>query len=106
MHYMVFGSIKRPLVGGGSYLDWALVHNPLGVYQGDTPDDACRAAAADTNNMGTFFAIEGTPWGIEMMAGGSTQFGRKESALERLERRLAYTDEVIAKLERGDSAQS
>lgn len=104
--YLVFGSIKRPLGGGGTYLDWSSPDNPIGVYQADDPDDACKLAAQDTSSMGNFFAIEGIPWGIELMAPGGGRFGSKNPAedhINRLMERLDARDEKLARLlGRGD----
>lgn len=96
MFYIVFGSTKRPLMGGGSYVDWQ--EKPLGVYGADNPDDACKAAAAETNHMGTFVAVACHVWGVEMMETGATRLGSTPSAIERMEARLAARDEQITKM--------
>ena len=113
-YYMVFGSIKRPLTGGGSRLDWAIDRQgypagPIGVYQADSPQEACQAAAADVAGMGTFFAVEGTPWGLELMGQQAQQFGRQESALEKLTSRLDRMDQLdrqIAELQAARESES
>lgn len=101
-YYMVFGSTKRPLMQGGSYLDWG--QHPIGVYGGDTADDACKAAASDSGVFGTFFAIDGFVWGLEMLSSEATQLGRTASAADRLNRhldRLAELEVQKAQLEAG-----
>lgn len=40
---------------------------PIGAYKADSATDACKAAAADVGAVGTFFAVEGVPWGVSMM---------------------------------------
>lgn len=85
-YYMVFGSKKRPVMGGGKYLDW-VSGGPIGVYMTEKPDQACVAAAKDSNDMGTFFAIEGYIWGMEMVE-APTAVGDHRNPNQRLERLL------------------
>lgn len=95
--YLVFGSTKRPKgFMGGTYLDWG--NPPIGVYEAATPEDACRQAAADSGTFGTYFAIDGFPWGIELMHSGARQLGRREPLEERLHAaldKLEQTDRAI-----------
>lgn len=83
-HYMVFGSVKRPLGGGGSYLDWTSYNNPIGVYEAENPDEACMAAASDIGGMGTFLAVEGNIWGVELLNTKANRLGSTRSANDRL----------------------
>lgn len=92
-YYLVFGSVKRPLMGGGKYLDWSS-DGPLGVYEAESPDDACKLAAADAANMGTFFAVEGFPWGLELMTPPGSRFGNSDSPMERLTQSLNRLDKI------------
>lgn len=94
MYYIVFGSVKRPLGGGGSYLDWSSVDNPIGVFEAEAPDQACQLAAAETQSIGNFFAVEGVPWGIDMMTTTGRRFGNRDSAMERLNKRLDQMEDL------------
>lgn len=57
---------------------------PVGVFPAESPDRACQAAAAASGRMGTFFAVEGRPWGVEMESTLAQPLGSKASAEERL----------------------
>ena len=82
-YYIVFGSIKRPAdFMGGKRLDWS--NPPVGVYEAATPADACQAAASDQGQMATYFAVEGTPWGVDMVEAPARQLGRSASPQERM----------------------
>lgn len=91
-HFLVYGSVRRPVFGGGHYLDWN--EKPIGVFTGNQPEDACKAAAASVGTMGTFFAVEGTPWGIELMNTGAGELGRSLSANERISQHLDRMEEL------------
>lgn len=80
--YLVFGSTKRPVFGGGHFLDWS--EPPIGVYQADDPDEACKAAASDNGTMGTFVAVVCHVWGVEVMPSTARKLGQKATAEERL----------------------
>ena len=43
---------------------WEAHENPLGVYEGNTPEEAMQAAAAHVGVMGAFFAVSGAFWGV------------------------------------------
>jgi hypothetical protein len=72
--------------------------SPLAVFHADTAEEACRAAAAATHRLTTYFAIEGTPWGVEMIkVDGVREIGaslseddedEKDRRLRELERRV------------------
>lgn len=79
---------------GGSFLDWSAP--PIGVYAGDTADDACKSAAKDHGEMGTFFAVEGYPWGLELMDAPAKQLGKTGSPVDSMA-------EVLARMENRDS---
>jgi hypothetical protein len=91
-HYLVFGSSKRPLMGGGGYLDWSAP--PIGVYAAEGPEEACRSAAKDHGSMGTYFAVEGFPWGLELMDTPARQLGRTANVTERLSAHLDRMEEL------------
>lgn len=82
---MVFGAHRGQRPGTavrGSVFPVELVWDSgaLGVFGvEDGPDAegrACRAAARKHGAAGTFFAVEGVPWGVEMMeAPGVSELG-------------------------------
>lgn len=81
--YIVFGSIKRPSdFMGGKRLDWG--QPPIGVYEAATAGDACQAAASDAGSMATYFAVEGTPWGVDLNPAPARQLGSVASPMERI----------------------
>ena len=100
--YIVFGSIKRPAdFFGGKVLDWS--QPPIGVYQAATPEQACQAAASDHGQMATYFAVGGTPWGVDMMETPARQLGRSENSQDRLNRildRMDKNDQLIEELKK------
>lgn len=100
--YIVFGSIKRPAdFFGGKALDWS--QPPIGVYQAQTPEDACQAAARDHGQMATYFAVGGTPWGVDMIEAPAQQLGRTENSQDRMSRildRMEKNDALIAELKK------
>ncbi len=77
---------------------------PLAAFHADTAEEACQAAAAKTKRLTSYFAIEGTPWGIDMLqVEGATEIGAtpddeelaetaKERRLRELERRVLDRD--------------
>lgn len=72
MFYMVFTGTPRedynPLVGRVTRvpgIDWG---KAVGVYRADTPEGACKRAAKSLGYVGSMFAVEGFPWGVELMA--------------------------------------
>lgn len=97
-HYLVFGSRKfTNAFSGEKRLVWE--PGPIGVYTADSPEQAFRAAAADSDSFGTFFVVEGTPHGVEVMDAGATQLGRSESANDRLSRILENMEQRQAKID-------
>lgn len=90
---MVFGSRRRPVWGGQSYLDWDGI---IGVYSADEPEEACKAAARDSEAFGTYFAIPGVVWGVEILTPEATKLGDRKSTSEQA------TDKLTALLERMD----
>lgn len=82
-YYIVFGSVKRPAdFVGGKRLDWG--QPPVGVYEADSPSDACQAAASDQGMMSTYFAVEGYAWGVDLHTAPARQLGRVANPSERL----------------------
>lgn len=98
-YYLVFGSVKRPSdFMGGKHLDWG--QPPIGVYQADSAADACQSAARDAGQMATYFAVEGTPWGVDLLPTPATQLGRSDNAMERMARHLDRIDDLEAEKQR------
>lgn len=71
--YLVFSADRRPIPGHTAYgpieslptgLVWASA--PVGVFRAGSSQQACQAAAKKQGSIGTFFAVEGEPWGLEM----------------------------------------
>lgn len=102
--YLVFGSIKRPIgFMGEKALDWG--QPPIGVYNAPTPEVACQAAARDNGTMATYFAVEGTPWGVDLYEAPAKQLGRTEGPNERMSRildRMEANDKLLAELTKGE----
>lgn len=71
-HFMVFAGSRRNLPGynaqGNQPVPFGFVWEPepVGVFRAGDPESACRAAAKKRGHVGTFFAIAGVPWGVEM----------------------------------------
>lgn len=99
--YIVFGSIKRPSdFFGGRTLDWS--QPPIGVYQANSPEDACQAATKDHGQMATYFAVPGVPWGVDMVDAPAKQLGRSGGVQDRLDAvltRMEDNDKIIKQLE-------
>lgn len=105
--YLVFGSVKRPSdYMGGKHLDWG--QPPIGVYEADDAALACQSAARDNGQMATYFAIEGTPWGVDLLPTPAHQLGRSDSPMERMAAhldRLEELDEQRRQLEAAKGAE-
>jgi hypothetical protein len=92
MHYMVFVGRR-----GVSQIVWRAEENPLGIYEGNTPEEACQAASAHSGVMGAFYAIEGTFWGV--MPGREPQpFGTAVSAADRQANQIERLIETAGKM--------
>lgn len=108
MFYLVFGSTQEINQQGDQYLFWG-ANNPVGVFRGDSPDDACKAAAKRTRRMGTYAAIECNVWGLDLLDSGAVELGseasereaklaEKEAMVDALDARLAKYDKQIAQI--------
>jgi hypothetical protein len=99
-HYMIWGAEKRPHgFMGGSFLDWT--KPPLGVWEGETAEEACRHCMVENGMMTTFFAVEGLAWGIALMDQDVPKaLGRQGTPMEREQSR------VTALLERAEERQA
>lgn len=91
MYYAVLAMIKTEEQVGhpGRYapeftkevhLDWRIV----GVFEAVSAEAACQAAAKKGGQVGSFFAVEGFPWGVELMDADAIEFGTGEQPLSRL----------------------
>lgn len=91
-YYLVFGGEKVPetaytpqtgqyLPTGKTLIRWVAI----GVFKADTAESACQTAAKKKGQMGSYFAVEGYPWGLDLMDGGGSEFGVEEEPLSRLE---------------------
>jgi len=61
-----------------------------GVFAANNAEAACKAAAKKSGRMGNFFAIEGFPWGVEMIdTEDAVEFGGADSMnkIQKLENR-------------------
>lgn len=78
---------------------WEASENPLGVFTGDTPEEAMHKAAAVAGVMGAFFAVEGTFWGVTPDS-TPTAFGTAETTDQRINRLIEAINTRL--LESGD----
>ena len=79
MYYMVFAGQKHE-----GKLHWSA---PVGVFETDKAEEACQAAAKKVGWMGSYFAVEGFPWGIDLLETDATEFGA-DSNVNPLENRI------------------
>jgi hypothetical protein len=79
--YMVFAGIKQDKL-----IQWSA--QPVGVFRADSAEQACQAAAKKTGFMGNYFALQGTPWGIELFETDADEFGA-DTTIDPLQRRIA-----------------
>lgn len=92
-NFMVWGSVKRPTgFQGGYYLDWS--GPPLGVFVAADEDGACKAAAKKNQQFGTFFAVEGMPWGLDLLETEALELGEEGSAMDKLNSHLARMEQI------------
>lgn len=102
-HYLVFAKLRvggNPLAPGFPRDPIRDAFVPVGVWGANSGDDACKAAAKKVGQVGTYFAVEGSPWGVDMLdVEGVHELGEEETPdaqqvrIRELERQL---------LERGD----
>lgn len=43
------------------------VVEPQAVFRAHSPEEACKIVAAKTKRLETYFAVEGFPWGVELL---------------------------------------
>lgn len=81
--YIVFPARKWESPFGKQGMTW---ENPIGVFQADSIEEAFLAAAKKANGLGTFFAVEGTPWGLDMEPDPNVkELGKPLDPMDRLE---------------------
>lgn len=104
MYYLVFSKRVEPphpqaqvLSGPGGYpigpgigeVAARTIISPISIFRADRAEDACQAAAKKVGSMGTYFAIEGTPWGVDLIdTEGTTELGAEPPEDDEKERRI------------------
>ena len=75
MYYIVFARTVNQPVGGYPGQPQGPVGAPSynmtvvpTLFRAESPEKACQAAARKVGGMGTYFAVEGFPWGVDMMS--------------------------------------
>lgn len=84
-YYMVYAMTKHvdPVKMDGSTVN---IWTPTGVYGALSAEAACQAAARATQRVGNFFAVEGFPWGVELLEPDAVEFaGGEATKLQQLE---------------------
>lgn len=73
------------------------------IFRCDTAEQACQAAAKKIGGMGTYFAVEGTPWGVDLLdVEGVSELGDDELTDDK-ERRIRELERTV--LDRDDLPQ-
>lgn len=95
MYYLVFGNHPQssPVWNESTQSSTMQTTNrwePVDVYEADTAEQACQAAARDNGHMGDYFGVEGFPWGVHLLdTGGARKFGATDelTAMQKLQNR-------------------
>jgi len=91
-HYLVFAGRKWTNAFGKSGITW----EPAGVFTAEDPETACLVAA-QKQGVGTCFAMEGYPWGVDTVDAGQVhELGAEVDPITRLERMGANLAEKLA----------
>lgn len=65
------------------------------IFRADTAEQACQAAAKKMGSMGTYFAVEGTPWGVDLVdVEGVEELGAPETE-DAKERRIRALERSV-----------
>lgn len=97
-HFMVFEIWHKGEVPRGQ-LETGVTS--IAAFHADSGEEACQAAAKKTKKLTTYFAVEGTPWGVDMLevegtrelgAEDDLQESEKDRRLRELERRVLDRD--------------
>jgi hypothetical protein len=102
-HYIVFAGQKSTGFNR-TYMNWQ--EKPVGVFRAESAESACRLAAKKNGRMGTYFAVEGFPWGVEMFdADDASELGVENplSKLEQLENRSRELEKLVLEKENKDA---
>jgi hypothetical protein len=93
-HYMVFSGYRQNEDDG---ITWSAA--PVGVFRAGDPEAACKAAARKHGRMGSYFALEGFAWGVDMLEVEDVEeLGQSPRArLDDLESRLAANRALLEK---------
>lgn len=94
-YYAVWSGVKDEDPRGRERISWGLA----GIFKAENAESACQAAARKSQRMGTFFAIEGYPWGIDLMEQTASEFGIEDRVSE-AERQGRELEQKIAQLSR------
>lgn len=74
---------------------------PVAVFKADNGEDACRACAAKTGRLTQYFAVEGVPWGIEMISVENVEeLGAEKTPENDHERRMRELEMRTHRMER------
>jgi hypothetical protein len=97
MYYLVMAMTKTPPPQSGVLAGYDQQGNPIysqaqpqvswevaGVFEAETAEQACKAAAKKSQRFGSFFAVEGFPWGIDLIETDATEFGVEQQEISRL----------------------
>ena len=69
-------------------------NTPVGVFKAPDPESACKKAAHKAGSLGTYFAVEGYPWGVQMLEVddveelGGSELEQAKARLRELERQV------------------
>ena len=75
---------------GANQIVWEAQENPIGVFEADTPQEACLKASVKRSVMGAFFAVEGTFWGTKPGELGKS-FGERDTVDDKLTQMIEAT---------------
>jgi len=87
MFFMVFAGTKQSSSSDDSdkYIAWS---GPIAVFEADSAEEACQSCAKKVGWMGSYFAIEGFPWGVELFEAPAREFGADTKLTRREEMEL------------------
>jgi hypothetical protein len=88
---------------GDRSIVWRAEENPVGVFAANDSEHACQQAAAWSGQMGAFFAVEGTFWGVRPDQ-APKMFGQRDSVDEAITKLIERVEGKLT-LDAGDIAQ-
>lgn len=105
MYWLVFNKQTTPaaMAGGPNFggmhavaPEFTEVKIVPAIFRAACAEDACRAAAKKMGAVGTYFAVEGTPWGVEMLdVEGVEELGAEPSETDEKERRIRALERTV-----------